>query len=210
MKTGKSADSNGICAEHFKYGADEIVPVIVNIINKIFKDLDIPEKLKSGVVTPVLKPKKDKRYPENYRGITVANTLSTIVESILKERIEPKLLPIQSKLQRGFTEKSSSLNTAFIVTRAAEYCRETSDELYIITLDAQKAFDRLNHELLFNKLYHDGICGDLWILLRNMYREVSVKVKWDNNLSKKVDVAQGTDKEQNCQPCYIRDTITTF
>jgi hypothetical protein len=45
-----SADSNGICAEHFKYGADEIVPVIVNIINKIFKDLDIPEKLKSGVV----------------------------------------------------------------------------------------------------------------------------------------------------------------
>jgi hypothetical protein len=122
MKTGKSADSNGICAEHFKYGADEIVPVIVNIINKIFRDLDIPEKLKNGVVTPVLKPNKDKRYPENNRGITVANTLSTIVDSILKERIEPKLLPIQSKLQRGFTENSSSLNTAFIVTRAAEYC----------------------------------------------------------------------------------------
>ena len=37
MKTGKSADSNGICTEHFKYGADEIVPVIVNIINKIFR-----------------------------------------------------------------------------------------------------------------------------------------------------------------------------
>jgi hypothetical protein len=116
MKTGKSADSNGICAEHFKYGADEIVPVIVNIINKIFRDLDIP------VVTTVLKPNKDKRYSENYRAITVANTLSTIVDSILKERIEPQLLPIQSKLQRGFTENSSSLNTAFIVTRAAEYC----------------------------------------------------------------------------------------
>jgi hypothetical protein len=62
----------------------------------------------------------------------------------------------------------------------------------IITLDAQKTFDRLNHELLFNRLYHDGICGDLWILLRNMYREVSVKIKWDNNLSRKVDVAQGS------------------
>lgn len=40
-------------------------------------------------------------------------------------------------------------------------------------------------------MYHDGNCGDLWILLRNMYREMSVKVKWDNNLSRKVDVAQG-------------------
>ena len=87
MNTGKSAESDGICTEHFKYGADEIVPVIVNIINKIFRDLDIPEKLKSGGVTPVLKPNRDKRYPENYRGITVANTLSTIVESILKREL---------------------------------------------------------------------------------------------------------------------------
>ena len=121
---------------------------------------------------------------------TMSYFCATCVSKSQPLMIEPKLLPIQSKL-RGFTEKSSSLNTAFIVTRAAEYCRETSDELYIITLDAQKAFDRLNHELLFNKLYHDGICGDLWILLRNTYREVSVKVKWDNNLSRKVDVAQG-------------------
>jgi hypothetical protein len=36
MKTGKSADSNGIGAERFKYGVDEIVPVIVNIINIYF------------------------------------------------------------------------------------------------------------------------------------------------------------------------------
>ena len=43
-------------------------------------------------------------------------------------------------------------------------------------------------------MYHDGICGDLWILLRNMYRIVSVKVKWDNNLSRKIDVAQGIRK----------------
>jgi hypothetical protein len=43
--------------------------------------------------------------------------------------------------------------------------REMSNELFIITLDAQKAFDKVNHELLFNKLYHDGIQGDLWILL---------------------------------------------
>jgi hypothetical protein len=46
--------------------------------------------------------------------------------------------------------------------------REMSNELFIITLDAQKAFDKVNHELLFNKLYHDGIQGDLWILLRTL------------------------------------------
>jgi hypothetical protein len=52
-----------------------------------------------------------------------------------------------------------------------------------VTLDAQKAFDRVHHEILFNKIYHDGIQGDLWLLIQNMYREVTVKVKWNNSLS---------------------------
>jgi hypothetical protein len=59
----------------------------------------------------------------------------------------------------------------------------------------QKAFDRVHHEMLFNKIYHDGIQGNLWLLLRNMYREVTVKVKWNNSLSEQftqdIGVRQG-------------------
>jgi hypothetical protein len=36
-------------------------------------------------------------------------------------------------------------------------------------------FDKLNHEILFNKLYHNGIKGDMWVLLRNMYREMTTQ-----------------------------------
>ena len=104
LKTGKSPDSSGISAEHFRYSPDEVIQFIVTIVNKIFEELDIPESSKYGTVTPVLKPNKDKIYPENYRGIyTVTNTFSTVIEGILKERIEPKLLLSQNKLQRGFT-----------------------------------------------------------------------------------------------------------
>ncbi|CAG2233284.1 unnamed protein product [Mytilus edulis] len=139
MKTGKSPDVNGISSEHFKCA----------------------RKIKSGTVTSVLKTGKDKMYPENYRGITVTNTFSTVLESLLKDRIEPTLLPKQSKLQRGFTDKASLLNTAFIVTQTADCYKELLRELFLLTLDAQKAFDKLNHEILFNNLYHDGICGGI-------------------------------------------------
>jgi hypothetical protein len=52
-----------------------------------------------------------------------------------------------------------------------------NDELLLLTLDAEKAFDKLNHEILFNKLYRNGIEGDMWVLLRNMYREMTTQVK---------------------------------
>ena len=178
LKSGKSPGSDGLSAEHFKNLPDEALPYITGIINLIFKEKDIPKKLKAGVLTPVLKAGKDKQLPSNYRGITVTTTISTIIESIIKERIEPQLVQKQSRLQRGFTQNSSSLNTAFLVTQATEHYKEQRDTLTLLTLDAQKALDKLNHEILFNidnKLHHDGITGSLWLLL--MYRDLTVKVK---------------------------------
>ena len=77
----------------------------MTIVNKIFEELDIPESSKYGTVTPVLKPNKDKIYPENYRGITVTNTFSTVIEGILKERIEPKLLFLKINFREDLLKK---------------------------------------------------------------------------------------------------------
>jgi hypothetical protein len=42
LNTGKSADENGIQAEHFRNAKEELAPLLCEIINQIFQDLDIP------------------------------------------------------------------------------------------------------------------------------------------------------------------------
>ncbi|VDH91039.1 Hypothetical predicted protein [Mytilus galloprovincialis] len=116
LSTGKTSDENGICSEHYKYAVDELSEEIASIINDIFSDLDVPKNLKNGLLTPVLKKKKDKTVPGNYRGIVVTSIFSKIFESIVKGRLEYELLPSQNPLQRGFTEGASSLFAAFITT----------------------------------------------------------------------------------------------
>ena len=121
----------------------------------MFKTVDVPTSVKGGILTSVHKNGKDKLYPENYRGITVTNVLSTLLEGILKDLIEPKFLETQSRLQRGFTTNTSSLNSPFIVSEASQAYKELSNDLVLLTLDAQKAFDKVHHEILFNKIYHE-------------------------------------------------------
>jgi hypothetical protein len=108
LNTGKSADENGIQAEHFRNAKEQLAPLLCEIINKIVQDLDIPDSMKSGILTPILKKGKDKNIPGNNRRIVVTNTFSKILESIIKDRLEEQLKKTQNPLQRGFTEKASS------------------------------------------------------------------------------------------------------
>ena len=48
LKTGKSPDSSGISAEHFRYSPEEVMQFLVSIVNKIFEELDIPESTTYG------------------------------------------------------------------------------------------------------------------------------------------------------------------
>ena len=191
LKAGKAPDEDGIAAEHYKLATEELTPYIIHILNNIISYLDVPIFLKGGILTPVLKKDKDKTNPVNYRGITVTKIFAKILQSILKDRIDVRVNDIQNNLQRGFTEGVSSLCAAFITSEAVEESKELKQQLILVTLDAEKAFDRLNHEILFNKLYHYGIKGKLWVLLRNLYRGMNIKIKWEGQHSEKVDVRQG-------------------
>ena len=75
---------------------------ICSIINQIFEELNIPDNLKSGILTPVLKKKKNKTLPGNYRGIVVTNTFSKIVESVIKERLEKTAISDAKSLTERF------------------------------------------------------------------------------------------------------------
>ena len=55
LNNGKADDENGIQAEHFKFANAELATEICSIINQIFEELNIPDTLKIGILTPVLK-----------------------------------------------------------------------------------------------------------------------------------------------------------
>lgn len=100
---------------------------------------------KRGLITPICK-KGDNQNPSNYKGITVTSVLLKIIEHILNVRPNDILIPTQSKLQSGFTAKSSSINSALIISECIIEANESKKPLVLTTLDAQKAFDVIDQK----------------------------------------------------------------
>jgi hypothetical protein len=50
--------------------------------------------------------------------------------------------------------------------------------LFITTLDSQKAFDVVNHQILMDKLYHLGINLVFWDVIADLYQGLTSTVKW--------------------------------
>ena len=69
--------------------------------------------------------------------------------------------------------------------------KQQKKPLYVAALDVQKAFDVVDHNSLLWKLYLDGISGDDWLLMKDLYTSMSAKVKWDGFLSSQFVIRQG-------------------
>lgn len=191
LSNNKAADAYGLMAEHFKLAISHLVSPLTRLLNNIIKQAKLPEALKLGILSPVLKKGKDKTIPGNYRGITVTPIISKLLEATLQRHLDDILLPTQNRLQRGFTAKTSPLNAALLVSECLNEAKDSGTACALATLDAEKAFDTVWHDGLAVKLYHAGVRGKLWSLVCDMQTSGQNAVKWANCVSDPFLTQQG-------------------
>ena len=94
------------------------------------------------------------------------------------------ILEKQIKLQRGFTEKSSPMNTALILE---EYIHDRCDiqaPAYLAFLDAKSAFDVVSHKSLMHKLFNIGVEGNMWTIINSLHQDARSTVNEQEEISK--------------------------
>ena len=190
LNNNKAVDVMGLTSEHFKLGGCDLVVFLTAFLNYLISTKRVSAILKEGTLTPIYK-KGDTSDPGNYRGITVTPVLLKILEHILNARHNDIFSCTQSRLQRGFTEGCSSLNAAVILTECILESASNKQDLWLTTLDTQKAFDVVDHSSLLRRLYLDGIHGDDWLLVKDLYTDCSSRIKWAGGLSHPINIRQG-------------------
>ncbi|CAC5367015.1 unnamed protein product [Mytilus coruscus] len=213
LKRKKAGDVDGLTAEHLIYGGTELAEYLVTLIN-IFYTKHVPEVIKKCLLTPVHKRDKDPTLPSNYRGITVISIIYKILELCIRARIEGTLNKHKNMLQKGFTKGASSINIALLISEAINEAKDKNECLILITLDAEKAFEVVDHIHLFWKLYHQGINGSTWLLIKELYNKTTTQVKSQGCISEtfvnEQGVKQGGILSANFHKAYNKNIIDTL
>ena len=108
-----------------------------------------------SVLVPILKGNKDATDSSNYCPIALSSTFSKIVQRLILSRYESVFAT--TSLQFGFKpDSSTSLCIATIKNIIARYLHNGSPVLGCF-LDASKAFDLVDHDILFEALMKRGL-----------------------------------------------------
>ena len=160
------------------------------LCTSIMKHGYIPSGMLDTTLTPIVKTKTgDVTDKNNYRPIAVATSMSKVMELLILSKTECFLNT--SNNQFGFKKKHGTDMCIHAFRQTIEYYKQNSSPVFICYLDATKAFDRVNHWLLFKKLLDRNMPLHIVRLLVCWYRTQRFNVQWGGCSSKCFSAANG-------------------
>ena len=138
-------------------------------------------------------PDNNPHIPSNYRGISLLSVTGKLYTASISYRIS-KYLEDNNLLcneQNGFRPNRSCLDHIFSLHNICKVRKSLRQETYITFIDFQKAFDYVNHDLLYHKLLNIGITNDLYKAIKAIYSHPQSCVQLNGHLSEWFNVESG-------------------
>ena len=209
LNARKSCDEFGLTAEHLKYAKATVSPILTGIFNNILKTRKVPDLFKTGILSPVLKREKDPTLIANYRGITVTAIIGKTFEFAFLYKLK---LKSETELQFGFTTGLCPLMSSLVISESRYENKKENEDFLITLMDVKSAFDVVQHDIIMDKMWYQGIHPIYWKILTELYDGLSTKVKWLDGISSSFNIKQGVRQggilSTHLYKIFVQDLLT--
>ena len=195
LQTGKSPGSDGLPTEFYLTFWDSLSDPLVEIYNERFRLGVLSDSQRKGLLRLIHK-KDERNLVKNWRPISLLNTDYKLASKVITERLKKVMSSIVHLDQTCSVPGRSIFSNLQLIHDVLDMIDKTNETGILVTLDQEKAFDRVDHQFLMRVLSKFGFgptfCG--WVSL--FYRDVFSRVICNGQLTSPIFLGRGV--RQGC------------
>ena len=151
MKWRNAAGSDGVVVEMVEASGNFAITKLTDLANKIYSTGNIPERMKEPEFIVI--PKKEGATEcDKHRRISIISQMVKMILKVIDNRLKSKVEEHVDGAQFGIRKDKGAGNAIFVLRTIIERVIEKQKDFFMCFVDFEKAFDRVRHEVLVERL----------------------------------------------------------
>ena len=200
LNLGKSPGSDGFSVEFYLFFWDILGPLLLRVANQCFRDGNLCDSMKGSVTRLIYKKRGDIKNLKNWRPISLLNVDYKIISKVLTLRLSKVLESIVNPDQTCSVPGRSILSNVTLLRDIIDFIQETDECAILVSLDQEKAFDRVDRTFLLQLLEVYGFGPDFCRWLTTLYDDAFMQIIINDRLSSKVCLQRGVRQGDPLSP----------